>query len=133
MQIDSEKTNVNRRLAMLCAFGFFQGTCIGPLIELAVYLDPAILYTAIIGTITVFACFSLSALLAKRRSYLFLGGMLGSALSLMFYMSLANIFFRSSTVNLFQVYGGLIVFSGYVIFDTQLIIEVQQQYFIWIT
>lgn len=35
---------------------------------------PSIIPTAFLGTATIFACFSLSALYARRRSYLYLGG-----------------------------------------------------------
>jgi hypothetical protein len=35
----------------------------------------SIIVTAFLGTSMIFLCFTLSALYAKRRSYLFLGGM----------------------------------------------------------
>jgi FtsH-binding integral membrane protein len=126
LQVDRDKSDLVRRVAMLCGFGFFQGCCLGPLIDLAIYVDPAILGTAMVGTITVFVCFSLSALIAKRRSYLYLGAMLGSAISFMFYASLANIFFRSNMIQNMQIYGGLMVFCGYIVFDTQIIVEVSR-------
>ena len=37
----------------------------------------SILPTAFLGTAMIFTCFTLSALYARRRSYLFLGGMCG--------------------------------------------------------
>lgn len=37
-------------------------------------LSPSIIPTAFLGTATIFACFSLSALYARRRSFLYLGG-----------------------------------------------------------
>ncbi|RLN15098.1 hypothetical protein BBJ28_00009316 [Nothophytophthora sp. Chile5] len=65
--------------------------------------------------------------LATRRSYLYLGGMLSSALSMMFMANLLNVFFRSAmlfNVNLVgRFYLGLFLFCGYVVFDTQMIIE----------
>lgn len=123
IQMDQNKHDLTRRLAMLCGFGVFQGISVGPLISLAIDVDPAIIMTAVLGTVTVFACFSASAIMAKRRSYLFLGGILSSAISLMFLLSFANIFFQSSNLYALQLYGGLMVFSGYVVFDTQLILE----------
>lgn len=52
----------------------------------------AILVTALLGTATVFVCFTLAALLAKRREYLYLGGLLGSAIFWMMILSLLNAF-----------------------------------------
>jgi FtsH-binding integral membrane protein len=124
MQMDGNKTDDLRRTSMLCAFGFLKGASIGPLINVLVAIDPAIIMTAFLGTVTVFVCFTLSALIAKRASYLYLGGMLSSAVSLMLYLSIANMFFGSTHIYNLQLYGGLLVFSGFVIFDTQLVLEV---------
>jgi FtsH-binding integral membrane protein len=71
----------------------------------------------------VFACFSAAALIAERRSFLFLGGMIGSGLTTLFWLSFLNIFFGSYVVFNIQLYLGLLVFSGFIIFDTQLMIE----------
>ena len=124
MQMDRNKFDDLRRTAMLCGFGFLKGASIGPLISALIFIDSAIIMTALLGTITIFTCFTLSALVAKRSSYLYLGGMLSSALSLMFFLSLANMFFGSVHLYNLQLYGGLMVFSGFVIFDTQLVLEV---------
>ena len=124
MQMDPNKSDDLRRTAMLCGFGFLKGASLGPLMGLLMLVDPAIIMTALLGTVTIFVCFSLSALVAKRSSYLYLGGLLSSALSLMFFLGLANMFFRSAHLYNLQLYGGLMVFSGFVIFDTQLVLEV---------
>ena len=99
---------------------------LAPLLAIAHIVDTTIITTALLGTITVFICFSLSAMLAKRRSYLYLGGTLSSAISLMFVLGLVNWFMRSEFLHLLHLYAGLLVFSGFIIFDTQLIIEVRQ-------
>jgi FtsH-binding integral membrane protein len=75
------------------------------------------------GTVTVFACFSAAAYFAERRSYLYLGGLLSSCVSVMLMLGLMNFFFRSYAIHNIMLYVGLMVFSGYVIFDTQLMIE----------
>merc|ERR1711976_81327 len=79
--------------------------------------------TAFLGTSCIFVCFSLGAVLAERRSMLYLGGFLSSAISLLFMMSFMSMMFGSSTLFFAQLYLGLLVFCGYVIFDTQMIIE----------
>lgn len=42
------------------------------------HVDPSILVTALLATTTVFVCFAGTALFAKRRSFLYLGGVLSS-------------------------------------------------------
>ena len=75
------------------------------------------------ATSIMFACFSLSALLARRRSYLFLGGILSSAMSMMFWFGMASMFFPNRASYMIQLYGGLLLFSGYVLYDSQVIVE----------
>eukprot|EP01087_Luapelamoeba_hula_P008667 TRINITY_DN2186_c1_g1_i2.p1 TRINITY_DN2186_c1_g1~~TRINITY_DN2186_c1_g1_i2.p1 ORF type:complete len:176 (-),score=33.49 TRINITY_DN2186_c1_g1_i2:170-697(-) len=117
------KENETKRFLYLLGFGLLQGLSIGPLIDLAFSVDPSIVATALWGTVAVFACFSASALLAQRRQFLFLYGILGSAVSLMCLLGFLNLFIWSSAVNTFNLYLGLLVFCGFVIVDTQLVIE----------
>ena len=67
-----------------------------------------------------FACFSAAALLSPRRHFFYLGGLLSSVLSTFMVMRLATWFFGGGAL-LFQaeLYLGLVVFSGYVVYDTQ--------------
>lgn len=123
INFDSKKVEVQRRMALLCGFGFFEGLSISPLLDMAVRIDPALIVTAFLGTVAVFACFAGAAVVAKRRSYLYLGGVLGSAVLVMMVLSLINIFITVPSFYLVQLYGGLLVFSGYVVFDTQMILE----------
>eukprot|EP01102_Stenamoeba_stenopodia_P000870 TRINITY_DN1080_c0_g1_i2.p1 TRINITY_DN1080_c0_g1~~TRINITY_DN1080_c0_g1_i2.p1 ORF type:complete len:232 (+),score=50.76 TRINITY_DN1080_c0_g1_i2:170-865(+) len=118
----SEK-HMMERLAILLGFGFLEGVCLAPLISMVINIDPKILTTAFLGTSTIFVCFSLSAIFAKRRSMLYLGGFLGSCVSVLLVAGLLNMFMRSYFLFNVQLYLGLVVFCLYVIFDTQLIIE----------
>jgi len=117
------KEESEKRMALLAGFGFVEGLSLGPLLEAAMDVDPSIVGTAFICTAVVFGCFSATAFYAQRRSYLYLGGMLSSGLSLLLTLSLLNIFFRSSAAVMFSVYFGLMLFCGFIIFDTQLMIE----------
>mmetsp|Transcript_26169 Transcript_26169/g.26409 ORF Transcript_26169/g.26409 Transcript_26169/m.26409 type:complete len:244 (+) Transcript_26169:152-883(+) len=123
LQVDRQKTAWMRRMCILCGFGFLKGTSLGHIIRMVAWYDPSIIVTALLGTIAVFSCFSMAALVAKRRSYLFLGGILSSATTLLLVLGLANMFMGSIKVYMFQLYVGLMAFSGFVIFDTQMIIE----------
>ena len=62
------------RYALLGGAAFSQGLSVGPLVNAAINIDPSVVLTAFLGTSTVFACFSAAALVARRRSWLYLGG-----------------------------------------------------------
>jgi len=128
------KQEVSKRLGILLGFSFLEGISLAPLIKHFLDVDPSIVTSAFLGTVCIFGCFSASAYFAQRRSYLFLGGFLGSALSMMLFLSFMNIFFRSIAIFNGLLYVGLLVFCGFVVFDTQLIIEkaaMGQKDFIW--
>ncbi len=120
---DGEESLTLRR-GILFGFGAITGATLAPLIAMAGAIDPAIIPTALVGTATIFACFSAAAIFAKRRSYLYLGGLLSSALTFMLLGSLFSMVFGGSRL-LFNVnlWAGLAVFIGFVIFDTQVLIE----------
>uniref|UniRef100_A0A2K6T7L8 Bax inhibitor 1 n=2 Tax=Saimiri boliviensis boliviensis TaxID=39432 RepID=A0A2K6T7L8_SAIBB len=123
-----------KRLGLLAGFAFLTGVGLGPALEFCIAINPSILPTAFMGTAMIFTCFTLSALYARRRSYLFLGGILMSALSLLLLSSLGNVFFGSIWLFQANLYVGLVVMCGFVLFDTQLIIEKAEngdQDYIW--
>jgi len=117
------REQIEKRFSVLLGVAFLQGALLGPLIDRTLHLDPSIVVTAFLGTTTLFACFSGMSLFANRRSFFYLGGLLSSGLSLLAILSFSNIFFRSANVYNVQLYLGLLVFCGFIIFDTQLIIE----------
>lgn len=119
--MDEDKGNVPKRLAIMSAFGFFKGASIGPLIAYAAHVDPSLILTAFLGTATIFMCFTLSAFYAHRQQYIALGGLLSSGLSLLFWVSIINMFFRSEFAFNVSLYLGLFIFCGYVLYDTQII------------
>jgi Bax inhibitor 1 len=82
-----------------------------------------LIVVAFLATTTIFLCFAGFAIFSQRRSQLYLGGFLSSAISTMLLFSFFNIFFNSSANYFIQLYFGLLVFMGYVVFDTQMIIE----------
>lgn len=112
-----------RRLCILSGFAFFTGTGLGPLMDFVISINPSIIPTAFLASALVFLCFTLSALYAQRRSYLFLGGTLMSVLTVLCFVPLVNLFFGSVLLFKAQLYVGLVVFCGFILFDTQLIIE----------
>ncbi|XP_013107024.1 bax inhibitor 1 [Stomoxys calcitrans] len=115
--------NYYTRVAMLYAFGFCSGQSMGPLLSYVVRVDPSIIVTALVGTFITFASLSAAALLAGRGQFLFLGGILISVVNTMALLSLMNIFFKSVIVQMGQLYIGVIVMAGFILFDTQSIVE----------
>lgn len=115
--------NFVTRFSMLMGLGTFTGHSLGLLIAQVIYLNPAIVVTALIGTATIFTCLTATAFFAKRGKYLYLGGILMSTLSAMALINLGNLFFRSYFVQDVSLYLGLFVMAGFVLFDTQMIME----------
>jgi FtsH-binding integral membrane protein len=120
----NDKSNIYLRSGLLLCLAFFQGISIGPLISVGINISPHLILLALLCTSAIFGGFSLGALVAKRRSYLFLAGFLSSAIMILAITGIVNLFVHSLQLYLVQLYAGLIVFSGFVIFDTQMIVEV---------
>jgi len=121
-------TDFNGRTQMKCfglmsATALFTGIYISPLINLALHVDPQIVMTAFLLTTIIFLCFTLSALYNQKRSYLYLGGILGTGTSIMLLLSLMNLFGRSQLIFNVNLYLGLAIACGYILYDTQLIVE----------
>ncbi|GMJ11011.1 ARABIDOPSIS BAX INHIBITOR 1, BAX inhibitor 1 [Hibiscus trionum] len=114
----------HKRVSLLMASAAFEGASVGPLIDLAIQIDPSVLVAAFVGTALAFACFSGAAMLARRREFLYLGGLLSSGVSMLLWLHFASSIFGGSTaLFMFEIYLGLLVFVGYMIVDTQEIIE----------
>ncbi|KAL4029449.1 hypothetical protein IC575_007660 [Cucumis melo] len=113
-----------KRASILLGAALLEGASIGPLISLAIEIDPSVLVSAFVGTAIAFCCFSGAALLARRREFLYLGGLLSSGVSMLLWLHFASSLFGGSTALFkFELYFGLLVFVGYMVVDTQEIIE----------
>merc|ERR1711934_247292 len=123
----TDEREEQKRQGILAGFSFFEGLSVGPLVEQSLFLDPSIVVTAFLGATAIFACFTAAALFSKKRSLLYLGGILGSALTIMLVLSFANIFIGSVTFMYAELYIGLLIFCAYVAFDTQVIVEQSEQ------
>nr|XP_027233605.1 bax inhibitor 1-like [Penaeus vannamei] len=106
--------NQLQRLSLLGIFAFLTGCNLGPFLNLAVTIN---LHCVI------FACFSLSALYAPDGHYLYLRGTLMSVLLTLIWVSIYNIFFGSQLLFKANLYIGLAVMCGFIVYDTQFIVE----------
>lgn len=120
---DEDGKNLKQRMMYLLGFAGLSGVGMGPLLEHVSYVDPSIIVTALVSTALVFICFSICSLLAERGRWLYLGSTLMTLLSTMMMMSLMNLFFGSTLVYQLHLYMGLVLMCGFVLYDTQLIIE----------
>ena len=110
--------------AAALSIAFLDGAFVGPLVDHYAEIDPAIVMNALVYTMAIFVSFSLFSLMTKRRSMLFLGGFISSALSMMFFAQLFSwMFGLGLAFNIGYNIVGVWVFALYVIFDTQMIIE----------
>lgn len=115
------------RLGLLLGFSFCSGLGLGTLIDYAITINPSIIITALISTAAIFVCFSIASLTAKRGRWLYLGGTLLTFLTILIALSFANIFFGSHLLFQAYLYLGLALMCGFVLYDTQLIIEKRRQ------
>jgi FtsH-binding integral membrane protein len=115
------------RFSLLMAFSFLSGLNLGPYLNYVVSVDPSIVPTAFLGTSLIFVCFSLAALLTDDRKYLALGGTLMSGLTWMMCLSLLYLFTGSTLILQVHIYLGLAVMCGFVLYDTQVIVEKRRQ------
>jgi len=115
-----------QRYGCLAAFSFCSGAALGPITNLALILNPGVILSAFLSTCAVFTCFTVSALITQRRTYMFLGGYLASAVMAFMVLRLSAWLtgsLNSTAVFNLELYGGLLMFSAYILYDTQLIVE----------
>jgi len=113
------------RLGMLYGFAGLEGLTIAPLIAHVAVFSPVALPAALIGTGSIFLGFTALSLVAKSRSMLTIGGPLFGSLLAVIGLQIAAYFIPSlaGIAHSVSLYGGLAIFSGYIAYDTQRMIE----------
>lgn len=120
---DDNGKNLHLRLGYLLGFTFLSGVGMGPLLDHVIAVDPSIIITALVSTTLVFVSFTLCSLLSERGKWLYLGSVLMTYINVMLILSLANLFFGFTFLFQAQLYLGLLAMCGFVLYDTQIIIE----------
>jgi len=127
--IFTDKAKVVRRQNLFLAACALTGLGIAPLVGAS---SLGAIIAAALGTSGIFGAFTLAALKARRKSMLMLGGVLGGTLLVVFLCGLAGLILPMLGVTnpallaaLYNInlYLGLGLFSLYVAYDTQYIIE----------
>src|SRR5262245_27596730 len=86
------KQSLSKRQGIFLGIAGLMGMNMGPLLAATIALDPKSPLMALGASSMVLGAFSVSALLAKRRSLLFIGAILGAAVSMLSFLSLMNLF-----------------------------------------
>jgi len=89
-----------------------------------IQIDPSIVVTALLGSSVVFVSFSMCAILSERGKWLFLGAPLLALMNVMVLLMVVSLFTgTTSAIYNANIYIGLLAMCGFVLFDTQLIVE----------
>lgn len=115
--------NESKRLSYLMGFAGCTGIVMGPMLEIAMHLNPSIIPKALITTCLVFGSFSLSSIFSNHSKWIYMGGALLSMTSLLLFTSLMNLFIGSYYLYQAQLLLGVILLSVFVMYDTAMIIE----------
>ncbi len=107
---------------LLYLFAAIQGALLGPLLVLVNHALPGIPAQAAVMTTAVFGGLSLYAL-QSRRDFSYLGGFLFVALIALIVGGIVMWFIHSSLLSMLYSVGGILIFSGYVLYDTSLIMR----------
>lgn len=115
----------SKRMGFVAAFGALKGMSIGPLISMVLKMEDgaSLILTAFVGAALVFACLAGAAAVSPRRSFLWITGILSVGLIALLFMGLLNLFIRSPALFNLHLYLGLFVFCGFVLVDTQMVVE----------
>ena len=101
----------------------FEGMSLSPLIHTALRYYPQALICACLVSLAVFGSFSVAAIYAKRREFLYLTGIVASMSSFLLIAYIANVLLRLRIILDLQIYMGLGVMLLYILIDTQLMID----------
>ena len=98
-------------MGMLLGFAFLTGLGLGPLLFVAIMMNPSLVPSALMLTSAMVACFTGATLFAPDGKYLYLGGTLLSGLSTLLFLGFLNILFRSQLLFQVHLYIGLAIFE----------------------
>lgn len=115
--------NESKRLSYLMGFAGCAGLVMGPMLELALHLNPSIIPRTLISTCLVFASFSLSSIFSNHSKWIYMGGALLSMTSLLLFASIMNLFIGSYFIYQAQLLLGAILLCVFIMYDTAMIIE----------
>nr|CDS17926.1 Bax inhibitor 1 [Echinococcus granulosus] len=114
------------RMTAFLVFTLSTGIGLGPLVNFALQVNPSSLSAALLGTAIIFVAFTFASLLTRKRLFVYLGGVLGTAIGVISTFGLMNLFLRSPALFQVELYLSFLIFCGFVVYDTQLIVFKRQ-------
>lgn len=122
-QVANKSNSEDMRMFYLAGLAFQMGYLTGPFINHLVEVEPQILVQALVYTGAAFTSFSLISLCSKRRSYLFLGGIIATIIQALILNNLIRWITGYGFYGMPYLLTGLFLSCLYIIYDTQVIIE----------
>lgn len=122
-QVQNRSNTEDSRLMHLAALAFQMGYLVGPLMHLLVEINPKLVLQALLYTGCAFTSFSAISLFSRRRSLLFLGGIIVTMVQVMVLYRLLGWLMGYATFGLGYLMVGLFLACIYIIYDTQMIVE----------
>jgi len=128
MYTSKHTTSHALRVGMFAAFTGLSGVAMAPLLMIALKVSPAVVPQALILTTALFGTMTGLSLLAKPGATLRWGVPLGGGLMLLMATGIGAMFVPVTSawyplLHSFQLYGGLALFTAYVAYDTQKMID----------
>lgn len=111
------------RKTLLGSFVGLSGMAAAPMIGSVLLMNPMAVPMALGGTVAIFAGATGVALMAPRASLLPMGSALGGATFALLGLGLVSIFFPNPMFFNIYLYGGLALFTAFIGYDTQQMIE----------
>lgn len=115
--------NTTRRTLLFYTFAFIDGCASAPLLSTVADIDPRIPPLAFLATAAIFACFSVAAIFSKRGSYLYLNSFLMTGVLALSLGQFIPYLFPNAIHFTTYIYLGIMLFTLFILYDTQLIIE----------
>jgi FtsH-binding integral membrane protein len=119
----ADSSNEKKRTLIACLVSFFVGVSLGPGLGMVYEAHgDGLIATAFIATAAVFAGFSAASLYSNKRFLMYSASVIAAASTSLFVVSISSWFYRTPAMESAMIFLGLVLFSGYIVYDTQIMI-----------
>lgn len=111
------------RFSIMTMFGFCSGQLLGPLMVFVALIDQKLIISSLIGCFVLYLSLTLTALFSSSGKYLVLNRVLIAGCNSMTIMTLINVLLQSMWIQYVQLYLGVFIMAGFVLYNTQVVME----------